>query len=211
MNSRKDAYLGSERSYLVYASAVNTLAVIQPLSYDSFLCLVHYLSDYIGKVLILLGECFEYLVLDRNESCVSYCLIVCIKCILELIAELLSDLIHHIVVKLHRLELELGLSDLLLDIGNECDHILYFGMTELDSFEHKIVGYLVSACLDHYDLLGRACNGEVEVVMCSLLKSRIENELSVNIAYVDRCNRSVPRDIGDRDSYRCSDHSCDLG
>ena len=149
MNSRKYSDLGSKRSDLVDTSAVNTLTVVQPLSYDGLLCFIHYLTDNIRQVLILLRVLFNYLVLDREKSCISYVFIVCIKCLFKLISELIHDLIHHIVVKLHRLKLKLRLADLLLDIGNKCDHILYLGMTELDSFKHKVIRDLVSAGFDH--------------------------------------------------------------
>ena len=210
MNSRQNANLSSKRSDLVDASAVNTLTVVEPLSYDSLLSLVHYFADDVRQVLILLRELFKDSVLDRNESCISYGLVICIKSILELVAELFSDFVHHIVVKFHRLELELRLADLLLDIRNKSDHVLDLCMTELDSLKHQIIRDLVSACLDHNYLLSRTCNGEVEVIVSPLLECRVENELTVNIADVDRSNRSVPRNIRDRDSDRCCDHACDL-
>ena len=110
-----------------------------------------------------------------------------------------------------RLELELLLAYLLLDIADESNYLLYLLVTCEDSFQHLVFGDFISTGFDHNDLLGRTCNCEDQVCLGSLFESGVENYLAVNKTYADTGDRAVPRDIGYGDSDSCSYHTCDLG
>ena len=210
VNSGQNVYLSRKRSDLVNASSIDSLAFIEPVSYYCLLSLIHNLSNDLGKVLILLRKRFKNCILNRNKSCISYGLIICIKCILKLVAELSCDLVHEVMIKLHRLKFKLRLTDLSLNILNKCYHFLYLCVTKLDSLKHKVIRDLISTRLDHYNLILRACNCKVKSVVLSLLESRIEYKLTVNITNIDRSHRAVPRNVRDRDSNCCTDHTCNF-
>ena len=84
-------------------------------------------------------------------------------------------------------------------------------MTLDDSLKHCIIVNFVCAGLDHYDLLGCTCNCKVQIIVCSLLKSRIKDDLTVNKTNADAADRTVPGNIGDSDSNGSCDHAYDLG
>ena len=101
VNSGEQTNLGSKRTDLVDASAVNTLALIEPVADDLLLELVDALVDHCD----LFGICFIELcvdiVLDRIESFLADVLIVCIKSKLYSFGSEFFDSIKHIVVNFH--------------------------------------------------------------------------------------------------------------
>ena len=83
-------------------------------------------------------------------------------------------------------------------------------MTGQDSIEHGLLVHLIGTCFDHNDLLGTAGNGQIQVILLALLKSRIQNDLTVDQTNTDASDRAVPRNIGNRDCNGCCDHAGDL-
>ena len=211
VNSGQYAYLSSKRSDLVDASAVNTLALIEPVSYDLLLQLIENFFKHSALLGILLVVLLMNCIIYRLHSCISYILVIGIESLLNVLAYHSLDLIEEVVVNFHRLELKLRLTDLLLDTLDEFYHLLDLCVTCFDSLEHQVIGDLVSACLDHYDLFSRACNCQVQFILSSLLESGVEHQLTVNIADIDGSHRAVPGNMGDGYSDGSCDHTCDLG
>jgi len=211
VNSRNESYLCVERTDLVHSSAVNTLLVNeQPAADDLLLELVDKLFHNIGYLGILLGELLDDSVLDRLNSCVTDGLVVGVKSEHKILFAECEDLVEHVVVKLARGIVELGLADLCNDTVDECAELLDLLVSGHDSAEHNVVSNFLRACLDHNDLLKRTCNGQLEVALLTLLEIGVDDDVSVNQTNVNACDRSVPRNVGDGKSDGCAEHSCDL-
>ena len=69
-------------------------------------------------------------------------------------------------------------------------------MSELDTLEHNIVRHLVSACLNHNDLLLCTCNGYEHFALFALLNGRVNNILAVHKTEPYACDRAVPGNVG---------------
>ena len=194
--SGKNAYLGSQRTDIIDSTAVNTLALVEPVSYDLLLELVDALVDHSGLFGIKLIKLSVDIVLDRIEHFLTLVLVICIESNLYSVSSKFLDGIEHIVVNFHGLELELLLADLSLDIADESDQLLDLGVACNDGVEHSVIVNLVSACFDHNDLVLGTCNGKVKVISCSLLESGVKNDLAVNQTNADAADRAVPGNIG---------------
>ena len=80
MNSGEHAYLCGKRTNLIEASAIDTLALIQPVSNYLLLELVYALVYHCDLLGILLVKLCMNSVYNRSKSCLSYVLVVGIEC-----------------------------------------------------------------------------------------------------------------------------------
>ena len=81
-----------------------------------------------------------------------------------------------------------------VDEGNKTLDLLVCGH---NGIKHGVIIDLISASLDHNDLLHRAGNGQLEVTLLSLGSGRIDDYLAVDQSDENSRDRSVPRNIGD--------------
>ena len=118
--SRYQPNLSSQRTDLINAAPVYTLAVVEPVTDNLLLELVQALIQLCRAGLaVLFVQCLMNLVSDGLHTCITNVLIIGIQCDLDLFAYQSLDLVKHFVRDLLRLELELLLTDLLLDVCNE--------------------------------------------------------------------------------------------
>ena len=101
MNSWKETSLSSKRTDLVDASAVNTLALIEPVADDLLLELVDALVYHSDLLRVLLIEISVDIVNDRSNSLVTDILVVCIESKLNAVRSKCFDSVEHIVVNFH--------------------------------------------------------------------------------------------------------------
>ncbi len=196
MNSGEQAYLGCQRTDIVKASAVNTLALVEPVAHDLLLQLVDALVDHECLFGIFLIELGVDVVLDGVEHFLTLVLVVGIKSYLYTICRKCLDGIEHIVIHFLGLKFKLLLAYLSLDVADKGNYLLYLLMPLDDGIEHSVVVNFVCACLDHDYLFHCACNGEVKVIPFTLCKGGVEDYLTVHKAYADAGNGAVPGNIG---------------
>ncbi len=79
------------------------------------------------------------------------------------------------------------------------------------SAEHNVLGDLVSAGLDHNDLVAGGGDGAVHLAGLFFLARRVDEILAVLEPEADACDGSVERNVGDGDGGGGADHSGDLG
>ena len=212
VNSRQHADFSSQRTDLVHLSAVNALVVVeQPAAYYELLELVYSLVDHSDLLWVNFIELCVDIVNDGLQALLADILVVGVQRVSDTLDSEIRDSVEHIMVNFLGLERELLLADLRLNVLDERNE----GLNDLivtchDSVKHNIVGNLVRACLDHYHLLLGRSNGQVQVGLASLLKVRHEYDLAVNQAYGDTADRTVPRNIRDRNSDGSADHAEDL-
>ena len=211
MYSGKYADLGSKGSYLIKRSAVNTLALVKPVSYNLLLELVDALVYHSALLGIFGVESLMNSVLDGLEPCFSDVLVVGVKSYLYILGGHSFNRLEQAVVDLHRLKLKLGLADFSLDGVDKLNHALNFLVTGFDSCKHSLVVDLVGSGFYHYNLFHGSGNGEVEVIIGSLLQGGVEDDFAVDKTYADSGNRTCPRNIRDGYCDRCCKHTRDFG
>ena len=206
--TRQNANLSSQRTNLFHTTAVNALALNQPVTNDLLLQLVEALGDLCAVLSdILLAQLSLELVADNLDACVADGLVVGIQAVLQLTAALSLELVEDLMVEVVMLVLELGLADLCLDVSDEGNNLLNLLMCNHQSVEHVVLRYFVCACLDHNDLVSGCADGNVHLGALALLSSRVDDNLTVNNAADD----VVKRNIRDRNRDRRTQQSGYLG
>ncbi len=93
--------LGSKRTNLVDTSAVNALALVEPVADYLLLELVDALVDHSDLLGVLLIEISVDIVNDRSKALVADVLIICVKSDLYAVSSESLDSVEHIVVNFH--------------------------------------------------------------------------------------------------------------
>ena len=212
VNTGNDTDLGIQRTDLIHAAAIYTLAVIQqPAAHHVLLQLVDALIQHrtlVGVLLVILGV---QPVIDGQHTLITDILIIGIHGSTDILDELILDGLKEVMVDLHRLKGELGLADLGLYLLDEGDHLLHLCKALHNGLQHGVVVHLVGAGLDHADLIGGAGNGQLQVALLALLGVGGQDDLTIHQTDIDAGNGPVPRDIGDGQRHGCADHAGDLG
>ena len=97
---------------------------------------------------------------DRRSNCISVCRV-------QLGRELEID--------------PLRLADLRAEVLERLADLADLGMRELESLENRVLGNLVTACLDHRQSFARSDDDEIERRLVELLERRVDDELSVEL------------------------------
>ena len=212
VDAGQQADLGGQRADLVHLAAVDALLLVeQPAADDEFLELVERLVDLGGVGLLLVVELRVDALLDGGKALVAHALVVGVERGAHVLDGELLDRLEEVGGDLDRLEGELRLADLGLDLLDLADHLLDLGVALDDRVEHDVVGDLVGARLDHADDVLVRRDGQVQVALRALLGGRADDDLAVDKPDVDTGDRSVPGDIGDGQRERNAAHAGDLG
>ncbi len=200
VRSGKKSDLGSQRAYIIDPASVYSLAVIQQPSADHILLkFIKSIVDNGGVVFILLVKCCMHLVVYGKKGSIAHELIIGIHCSPDLFDSHILYCLEKIVRDILALEGDLFLTDLGHYGIDEANDLLVDLVACHDGIEHGLVVDFIRSGFDHDDLVGAADHGQLQVVILVLLMSRIDDDLSVNESDRYACDRSVPRDIGDRD------------
>ena len=94
----------------------------------------------------------------------------------------------------------LRLADLLAQIVDDVADALDLGVRELERQQHRVLGHLVGAGLDHRQRVARADDDQVEVgVLVRLLERRVDDELAVDPGDAHCADRAEERQRRDRE------------
>ena len=212
MGSRKDTDLRVKRTHLVDASAVDALAVVeQPAADDVLLKLVHTLVELRLGVGVLLLELGVYGIVNDLQVGVTDVLVVGVHRGADAVDGEGLDVLEHVGVDFLALELELFLADGRLYLVDEGDDLSAFLKAAVDAFDHDFVGNHLGAGFDHDDLLIGGGDGHGHLADLALLGGGVDDVFTVDVADADGADRSVPRNIGDRDGDGGTDHGYLLG
>ncbi len=97
----------------------------------------------------------------------------------------------------------LGLSDLSAQLVDRVADALDLAVRELEGLQHRLLGDLVGAGLDHGQRVAGADDDQVEVgVLVRLLERRVDHELAVDPGDADRADRAEERQRRDRPARR---------
>ncbi len=105
----------------------------------------------------------------------------------------------------------LGLTHQVTQFDLKIDQRLQGFVPEEDRLKHFILGQQLCFAFDHDDRLAGAGNGDIEIAVLHLLKSRISDQFSVHPADTHSGNRSVERDVGHFNCSRCCHNSESVG
>ena len=104
----------------------------------------------------------------------------------------------------------LGLADLLAQLVLHVDERGDRPVGEHDRLGHHVLGQDLDAGLDHHDRVAGAGHDQVELRLGELAGGRVEDELAVDPADVDRTDRALERDLADRECRRRGDRAQDV-
>ena len=209
MHAGQDADLCGQRTDLVDATAIHTLALIQQPAADDVL--LHLVADEVevgvGQVGVLLGD----LVHDGQQGGVTHILVVGVHGGLEVVQILLLDGMEHIHIEAHDLKIDLRLAALGHDAVDEPDDLLDLHMSGLDGVQHGVLIHLVGTGLDHDDLVHGGGNGQGQVALSALLLRGVQDDLAVHQTHLHAADGAVPGDLRHGSDQRSADHAGDLG
>ena len=200
VNSRKNSNLSCQRTNFIKLSSVNALSVVkQPAANNEFLQFVHTFVNHSNLFGVLLVKLCVNFRVNRLQTLLADILVVSIHCIANLFDSKRRDCVIHIVVNFHTFKRKLGLANLRLNVLDEGDKALHdFLVTRHNRLKHCVIVNFVCASLNHNNfLLGRS-NREVEVALCALFSIGHKNNFAVNKTNGNTADRSVPRNIGNR-------------
>ena len=205
----QDAHFCSQRTDLVDATTVHTLALIQqPAAHHELLHLVaHQIQIRSGQVRVLLRNAVH----DGQQGSIPDVLVVGVHGCLKVVQILVLDGVVQVHIQTHHLEVDLGLAPLCHDAVDELDDLLDLHMGGLDGIKHGVLVHLVSACLDHDDLVHGGGNGKSKVALAALLLGGVQHDLAVHQTHLHAADGTVPGDVGHSSHQRCTDHTGDLG
>ena len=84
-------------------------------------------------------------------------------------------------------------------------------MAEEDGLGHHLLRHELRAGLDHHDRVTGAGHDEIELGVLELRDGRVDDELAVDPADPDRADRTLERDLADRERGRRGDRAEDVG
>ena len=203
----QNANLSRQRTNLINASAVHTLALIEPCTDDLLLDEVQDLVDHAGLFAANGIESLVCRINDRAQACIPFVLVVGVQSVCHLVMHHCINILEQLLVYLVRLKDKLLLADFCLDVGNKGNHFFDFFMTGKNCLEHGILRHFIGASLDHDDLVLSAGNGQMQVIVLALFQRRVQHDLAVNQSYADAGDRSVPGNIGNGQRNRSGDHA----
>ena len=206
----QNAYLCCQGTDLVNAAAVHTLALIEPVADNLLLQLVDALVNHRCLVRIIRIKLLVNIVLDGVEPLLTDVLVVGIQRKLHPVGRKGVNGIKEIVIHFHGFKGKLRLADLLLDVLDERNHLLVFSLAGQNRLHHGSFVHFVGACFDHDNLLVRAGNGQVQVVLPSLLQRGVQHDLPVHQADTDAGNGAVPGNVRNGNGNGGGDHTHNL-
>ena len=192
-------------------SSVNALALKQPLADNKLLNFVYYFAEHRNLLGILLVKLCVNFVKNFRNGVIAHHFVIGVKRGAHLVNAKRLNFFKHIVVKLARLILKLGLAYLGLDVVYKLNHLLVFFVRGHNCVIDNLVFNLITAGLNHYNLCCGRGNGYIHLVYFLLLGSGVENNLAVNKARNNAGNRPVPRNIRNRKRDRGADKARNLG
>ena len=210
MYTGQHADFRSQRTNLVNASAVHTLALIEPCTDNFLLNQIQDLIDHAGFFAADSIKCFVYGINDRTQTGITFVFIIGIQCVFHLLMYHGIDIFEQFLIDLVCLECELFLADLRLNLGNKGNHFLDFFVTSQNCLQHGIFRHFVCTSFDHDDLVLGTGNRQVQVIVLPLFQCGVQHDLAVYQTNTDAGDRSVPRNIGDRQSDRSGDHAYNI-
>ncbi len=83
-------------------------------------------------------------------------------------------------------------------------------MALVDRLDHLVFRDFLRACLDHDDLGGGGCNGQLKIALIPLLLGRVYDELTVDQAHLGHGAGAVKGDIGDAGCDGGAEHGYQL-
>ena len=200
VDSRKEVDLGVQRTDLIDAAAVDALVLVLQPAADNVLL------DEVQDLIELAFVAFELLIVlfvdgigDGTDALIADALVVGVERLLDVFDDPVLDLFHDGGIGVGGLVGELLFTDLGDDAVDELDDFLVGFMSGHDGVEHDVFGDLVTAGLDHGDQVLSGGNSQLEVGDSSLLEGRVDDDLAVDEADLDRGDGAVPRDVGDGD------------
>ena len=205
--SRKQVNFCRKRSDFIKASAINTSALNKPCANDF---LLHFVKNF-ADLLIYVRELFlkrrNNFVCNFTDSFITNIFVVCIKSILQLLKSHILDCVIKIVVNIMWFICELLFADFSLNTAYKIakfDNVL---VIKFDTFKHNAFFNFVSTGLNHNNLLLCTCNSYKHFALFSLFNSWVDNVFAVNKTKPNTADRTVPRNVWNRNSDWSTDHS----
>ena len=199
-----------KRTDLIHGTAVNTLALQQPLFHDLLLELVDDLVHVLHHIRMV---CF-ILLLHGSDPLVDAgfadILIVGIQAVFHAFELVLHQFLEELIVECCVVIFKLRLADLFHHLVDEIKNRLQVLMRLDNAFIHHFIGHLVGFRLDHNDLLVGGCHSGGHPVGLALFCGGVEEILLTVPAQHDAGDRAVKGDIRNGDSCGGADHGGDL-
>ena len=204
------ANLGIQRTNLVHAAAVHTLAGQQPLLDNLLLHLVQADLDVRLEVLVLLAELLLEVQTGSGQPLFPDILVGGIQSVLDLIQAVGHQVVQQLVVDSSLLEGELGLANLGHDAVDELDDLHVGLVGNADGLVDHAFGSFVGFGLDHDHLLEGGGDAHEAVAGVPLVSGGVDDILAVQMGNVGGGNRSVPGHIGSGDGNGSAQGSNDF-
>ncbi len=199
------SHLDGDGANLVEGTRIRTLAVVQHLvAEDAFAHGLVVMLEFGAPLLVLLRQRLQQLLLQLADEVVALRLgmLVGVERIGEPCPNLALERVVVGLVELDRLDLALGLAQLLRYVGNGSADLPDLGVAELDGVDHRLFLHLLGARLDHHDAFGGAHHHDVEQAVAHLLVRRVDDEAPFQQADAHRANGAVKGDVGYRQRQR---------
>ena len=210
VDSRQQTHFRIQRTDFINASAVNTLAFIEPVPDILLLQLVQAFIQHCTLFRIFWVILFVNCINNRLHSCIPFVLVVGIQSHLYLFANHCFDGSKQIVVEFHRLEFELRLADFVLDVVDKCNHLLDFCVTSQNRIQHLLFRNFVRTGFNHNDFFHCAGNSQPQVIVCTLFEGRVQDDFAVYQTNADASNRAIPRNIRNGNGNGSCQHASDF-
>ena len=189
-------------------TAVRTNLIYRDSAANDFLNqLLGDVSNVFSIIRIFLQEYFSDFSFNLSNVFFTLQLVSIHQSIFELLSTVFFDFRNHF----FRRSIERNFHFLFADFSNdfllELNELFDYAMTEPDSIQHGFFGNFVSTCFYHQDSVFGAGNSQVQLADFSLFNSRVDDEFTINQAYAHTGDRTFERNIGNRQSAGCTDHS----
>ena len=211
VDARQNADLGVQRADLVRGTAVDALALEQPLLDDLLLHLVEADVDlHIPVVGVLLAELLLEVDDGLGQAGFTDILVVGVERVGDLVQTVLAQIVEHFVVDSGLLERELRLADGVDDGVDELNDVHVGLVGQLDALHEDVFLDLVGLGLDHDDLLMGRGDGHEALAGVALVLRRVHDIFAVEIADIGGRGRAVPGNVGVGDDEGGADGGDDL-
>ena len=211
VDARQNADLGVQRTNLVRGTAVDALALEQPLLDDLLLHLVEADVDlHIPVVGVLLAELLLEVDDGLGQAGFTDILVVGVERVGDLVQTVLAQIVEHFVVDGGLLKRELRLADGVDDGVDELNDVHVGLVGQLDALHEDVFLDLVGLGLDHDDLLVGRGDGHEALAGVALVLRRVHDIFAVEIADIGGRGRAVPGNVGVGDDEGRADGGDDL-
>ena len=189
-------------------TAVRTNLIYRDSAANDFLNqLLGDISNVLGIIRIFLQEYFSDFSFNLSNVFFALQLISIHQRILQLLSAVFFDFRNHFFRRSVERNFHFFFADFSNDFFLEFNELFNYAMAEPDSVQHGFLGNLVSTSLNHEDSVFSASNSQVQLADFCLLNSRVDDEFAINQAYTHTGDRTFKRNIRNRQSAGCTDHS----